>query len=55
MSKEEIAFTEIGKKIKGAEQSQLFGKPCFKINSKAFVCFFENEMGEVFNNKGTQT
>ena len=22
----------------------MFGKPCFKINKKAFVCFFEDEM-----------
>jgi hypothetical protein len=22
----------------------MFGKPCFKINGKAFVCFFQNEM-----------
>jgi hypothetical protein len=22
----------------------MFGKPCFKINGKAFVCFFLNEM-----------
>ena len=28
----------------GAEQSQMFGKPCFKIDGKAFICFFQNEM-----------
>ena len=22
----------------------MFGKPCFKINGKAFICFFQNEM-----------
>ena len=22
----------------------MFGKPCFKIKSKAFICFFQNEM-----------
>lgn len=22
----------------------MFGKPCFKINGKAFCCFFENSM-----------
>lgn len=22
----------------------MFGKPCFKINNKAFVCFFKNAM-----------
>ena len=45
---------KIGQKIKGAVQSQMFGKPCFKINNKTFVCFFQNEMvfkltGEVHN------
>lgn len=44
MSKEEKLFTETGQKIKAAELSQMFGKPCFKINGKAFICFFENEM-----------
>ena len=28
----------------------MFGKPCYKINGKAFVCFFENCM--VFKLKG---
>jgi hypothetical protein len=31
-------------KMKGAEESQMFGKPCYKVAGKAFVCFFENEM-----------
>lgn len=22
----------------------MFGKPCFKVNKKAFICFFQNEM-----------
>lgn len=35
-------YLEIGNSIKGAEESQMFGKPCFKINGKAFICFFEN-------------
>src|SRR3954465_3415152 len=43
MTKEEALYTAIGKKIKG-EESQMFGKPCFKINGKAFICFFQNEM-----------
>jgi hypothetical protein len=42
--KEEKKFNEIGKKIKDAETGMLFGKPCFKINGKAFVCFFNNCM-----------
>jgi hypothetical protein len=48
--KEEKKFTETGKKIKGAEESQMFGKPCFKVKGKAFACFFENCM--VFKLKG---
>lgn len=44
MTKEEAFYTSIGTKIKEAEPSQMFGKPCFKINGKAFVCFFQNEM-----------
>jgi hypothetical protein len=44
MTKEETLFLAIGQKIKNADQSQLFGKPCFKINGKAFICFFQNEM-----------
>ena len=50
MTKEETLYLTIGQKIKSAEQSQMFGKPCFKINGKAFVCFFQNEM--VFKLKG---
>lgn len=41
---EEALYVSIGKEIIGAEQSQMFGKPCFKINGKAFICFFQNEM-----------
>lgn len=44
MTKEEALYLEIGKKIKDTEQSQMFGKLCFKVNGKAFVSFFENEM-----------
>jgi hypothetical protein len=42
--KEEKAFLETGNSIKGAELSQMFGKPCFKVKGKAFVCFFEDCM-----------
>lgn len=52
MSKEEKFYTEIGLNIKGSEQSQMFGKPCFKINGKAFICFFENSM--VFKLNGVE-
>ncbi|MBO9729531.1 MAG: hypothetical protein J7623_12915 [Chitinophaga sp.] len=44
MTTEETLYLSIGQKIKDAEQSQMFGKPCFKINGKAFICFFQNEM-----------
>ena len=52
MTKEEKLFIAAGQKLKGAEQSRMFGKPCFKINGKAFVCFFNNEM--VFKLTGDQ-
>ena len=44
MTKEQEIFIEIGEQLSGAGQSQMFGKPCFKINGKAFISFFENEM-----------
>lgn len=44
MTKEQELYIEIGQKLKDTEQSQMFGKPCFKVNKKAFVCFFQNEM-----------
>ena len=44
MKEEETLYNSIGQKLKGALQSQMFGKPCFKINGKAFMCFFENEI-----------
>ena len=44
MTKEETLYLSIGQKLTGAEQSQMFGKLCFKINGKAFICFFQNEM-----------
>ncbi|MCK5847158.1 MAG: hypothetical protein KAG84_06950 [Bacteroidales bacterium] len=34
----------IGEKVENSVKSQMFGKPCFKINGKAFICFFQNEM-----------
>jgi hypothetical protein len=63
MTKQEEFFISTGQKIEGAEQSQMFGKPCFKIKGKAFVCLFENEMvfkltgeahSEALNLKGSQ-
>lgn len=36
-------YLEIGHSI-GATENQMFGKPCFKLNSKAFLCFFQDEI-----------
>jgi hypothetical protein len=44
MTKAEKLYNDICSKIKDAEQSQMFGKPCFKINGKAFACFFKECM-----------
>jgi len=44
MTKEEQFFIEIGEQISNAIIGNLFGKPCFKLNKKAFICFFKNEM-----------
>ncbi|WP_051568692.1 hypothetical protein [Crocinitomix catalasitica] len=44
MSSEETLYIEIGHSIPNSEQSQMFGKPCFKVNGKAFIAFFQNEM-----------
>ena len=44
MTKEEELYISIGQSLENAVQSQMFGKPCFKINKKAFACFFQNEM-----------
>lgn len=44
MNESEKLYLEIGKKIKDAQESQMFGKPCFKINGKAFTCLFDDCM-----------
>lgn len=44
MSEPYTYYLSICNKITNAVESQMFGKPCFKINKKAFVCFFEDEM-----------
>lgn len=44
MTKEQELYLTIGRQFKDAIESQLFGKPCFKINGKAFMCFFQNEL-----------
>lgn len=43
MTVEQQYFDTIGKEL-NMQAGQLFGKPCFKINGKAFICFFQNEM-----------
>ena len=47
-------FHSIGEEIEGSIKSKLFGKSCFKVNKKAYVCFFQHSMvfkltGETFN------
>ncbi|RYD54859.1 MAG: hypothetical protein EOP56_17985 [Sphingobacteriales bacterium] len=44
MSKEETLYKETAGSLPEAVESQMFGKPCFKINGKAFVCFFQGCM-----------
>ena len=43
-TKEEQYFNQVGSEIQDALKSQLFGKPCYKIGKKAFVCFFKQAM-----------
>ena len=44
MSAQEKLFQSIAEKLDGAELSQMFGKPCIKLNGKAFGCFFQEEL-----------
>jgi hypothetical protein len=44
MSKTEKLFVDLINKTEGAELSQMFGKPCGKLNKKAFLAFFEDEV-----------
>jgi hypothetical protein len=37
-------FLSIGQELTDSQKGQLFGKPCFKYNGKAFICFFQNEI-----------
>jgi len=50
MNEQEKLFNSIGESIENAAKGNLFGKKCFKINKKAFVCFFQDDM--VFKLKG---
>lgn len=44
MSQSEQAFHAIGQNIPQAVASQMFGKKCYKIDGKAFTCFFQDCM-----------
>lgn len=44
MTQEETLFNEIGNSIDNSTKGNLFGKPCFKVNGKAYICFFQNAM-----------
>jgi len=40
----ENLFHKIGSEIPSSTVGNLFGKPCYKIEGKAFICFFEEEL-----------
>lgn len=42
MNAAESAFHEVGAGFPDADLSSLFGKPCYKVNGKAFICFFQD-------------
>ena len=44
MKNQEELFYSIGDNILNADRGNLFGKPCYKFNKKAFVCFFQDQM-----------
>ncbi len=44
MREEETVYLAIGQSLAGAQQSQMFGKPCFKVNGKAFMSLFDNQL-----------
>lgn len=44
MSQSEQAFHRIGETIPHAVASQMFGKKCYKMEGKAFTCFFQECM-----------
>lgn len=43
MTTEQTHYLSIGRQLEEDVESQLFGKPCFKSNGKAFVRFFGNQ------------
>lgn len=38
----EKVYLQTGRSLGDVEESQMFGKPCFKVNGKAFICLFDN-------------
>lgn len=54
MTESQKHYISIGESLENAENSQMFGKPCFKINKKAFVCFFEDAMVFKLNGEAHQ-
>lgn len=44
MAKAHDLFISIGESLPDSVSGKLFGKPCLKINGKAFACFFQDEM-----------
>ena len=44
MTIEAPLYFEMVQDISNSIQSQMFGKSCFKIDEKAFICFFQNEL-----------
>lgn len=42
MTNAEQEFNNVGEQL--GEKSQMFGKPCYKVNKKAFASFFEECM-----------
>ena len=48
-------FHTVGQSLDNTAQSQMFGKPCYKINGKAFICFFQEEMVFKLNGENHST
>lgn len=44
MTTEETLYYSIGISFEKAISGQMYGKPCFKIENKAFICFYQNNM-----------
>ncbi len=44
MTSEEALYISTGQNLEDVEQSQMFGKPCFKIHGKAFMSFFNSDI-----------